>query len=174
MSMQSEYYDPDTGIIHISDIFDFSSLGANTPEGRELGLQNTSFNDVKMKILSIQYKVQLYSANGTSQGAGDFNDKAFSKWRTAYGSVIFGVANKTGDPADIKELDDYTGTSAWPVHFDMWQTQVGKTTTVSKLWKPKKLAFSSEQVATINLRSDILSEAAPYALGFMYIRGVRL
>jgi hypothetical protein len=172
MSIQTEYYDPQTGIIHITDFHNGGSISAGGTEGRELGLQNTTFGDVKMKILSIDYKIQVFAGNAS--GGGDFNLTAWNPSYDAFGTVVFGCSNAVEDPADLTEVEDFKGTSGWPVHYDTWVTVPGRLASVSKKWKPRKLAFSNEQVATISVRNDSASSAAPYWFGSMYIRGVRL
>lgn len=168
----SEYFDPDTGIIHMTDFHQGSSIAGNTSEGREFGLQNTSFNDVKIKILSIDYKLEIFTSNGL--GGGDFNVTGFNNSYDAFGTVVFGVSNQNETPANLHEVSDFTGTSAWPVHWGTWLTMAGKPVTISKRWKPRKLAMSSEQVAFISVRSELQSQTAPYWYGSMYIRAVRL
>ena len=170
--MQSEYYDPDTGIIHINNFVDGTSISAGASEGTELGLNNTTFDDVKIKILSIKYDFMIYSTNAS--GGGDFNQDAFNSAREAFGEVIFGVSNYGASPQNFYELATFTGTSAWPVDVRPWMSTCGRVTTVSKTWKPRKLAFSEEQVAFICVKNDASSNAAPTWYGGMYIRAVRL
>jgi hypothetical protein len=143
MSIQTEYYDPQTGIIHITDFHNGGSISAGGTEGN-------------------------------ASGGGDFNLTAWNPSYDACGTVVFGCSNAVEDPADLTEVEDFKGTSGWPVHYDTWVTVPGRLASVSKKWKPRKLAFSNEQVATISVRNDSASSAAPYWFGSMYIRGVRL
>lgn len=172
MAIQSEYYDPDTGIIHITDLYTGGSVPGGSTEGRELGLQNTTFNDVKMKILSIDYKLKIWTAN--SAGGGDWNVNGWNYNTSSFGQCIFGVNNEAGSPTTMTSVEDFTGTSGWPVHTDAWATACGNLVSISKRWKPRKLAFSDEQVAFISVTNDSASQAAPYWYSYMYIRGVRL
>ena len=56
MSIQTEYFDPDTNIIHILQN-ELGTVAGGSTDSSELGLEDTSFNDVKVKVLSIEYRV---------------------------------------------------------------------------------------------------------------------
>lgn len=62
MVIQTEYFDPDTGIIHIGQN-EYMSVGGGTTDSVEMGLEDTDFNDVKVKLLSIEYRVEYLLFN---------------------------------------------------------------------------------------------------------------
>ena len=169
MTIQSEYFDPDTGIIHISQLSTSGFISAGGTEGSELGLEDTSFDDVKVKVLSIKYWTSGFVANTTG-----FDTYAYNINNDAAGQVIFGVTNKNQTINDFTGLASFTGTSAWPVHLDHFQCPAGTKWTVSKTWKPRKLALSAEQNAFITVRSDSSSNSNLQVWQGMYMRLVRL
>ncbi len=181
MSQQSEYYDPDTGIIHMwlaSDIN--ASTGAT--DSFELGLENTTFNDVKFKLLSIEYRIKLFCSNLSPTGSppADNNSNAFNdEFAGAAGSIIVGIANKSETMTTFNDLDAFTGTSAWPVGIAPYATLIGNPASFSKTWKPRKVALSNEQNAFLVVRQDntwpgVGEDTAVTGWGSIYIRGVRL
>jgi len=171
MTIQSEYFDPDTGIIHINQIGNFGTISAGSTEGAELGLEDTGFNDVKVKLLSIEYNVQGF----VTENPQDWQQKAFAYDTQAAGQVIFGIMNKSETANDFTGLSAFTGTSAWPVGVKPFFCVNGKTFSISKTWKPGKTGLSNEQNAFITVRSDTgTSGALFYCWHSIYIRMVRL
>jgi hypothetical protein len=176
--MQSEYYDPDTGIIHLWQSEAATALvGSNVTS--ELGLEDTSFNDVKFKLLSVEYKVKIFCDNLSATGGADNNVQAFNnEERGTAGSIIVGIANKS-DTTTFNSLSSFQGTSAWPVHMTSFAALVGNPASFSKTWKPRKVALSNEQNAFINIRQDnswpgTADDQAAICYASLYIRGVRL
>ncbi len=171
MAIQSEYYDPDTGIIHINQIDTFSSISSGATEGAELGLEDTSFNDVKVKLLSVEYNVRGYVTTTPMS----WDAQAFAYNGQAGGQVIFGIANKSETIANFTGLSTFTGTSAFPVAVKPFFGVYGSTFSVTKTWKPKKMGLSNEQNAFITVRNDSATSASLlYVWHSMYIRLVRL
>lgn len=171
MTIQSEYYDPDTGIIHINQIDTFGSIGVGVNEGAELGLEDTSFDDVKVKLLSVEYNVRGYATKTNM----DWNTDAFDYAGQAAGQIIFGVCNKNESITSFSGLSSFSGTSAWPVAVKPFFTVYGNTFSVSKTWKPRKTALSNEQNAFITIRNESATSAQYlYAWHSIYIRMVRL
>ncbi len=151
-----------------------TSSGSSTQ--LELGLEDTTFNDVKFKLLSVEYRVKAFTSNVSpgDNNANAFNDEEFG----AAGSIIVGVMNKTTSTT-FNDLEDFQGTSAWPVHMTNFSTLIGNPASYSKTWKPRKVALSNEQNAFMTLRVDNswpgVGDAAPVdGYGSIYIRGVRL
>lgn len=178
MTLQSEYFDPDTGIIHmINSKVDITPAGSGATVC-ELGLEDTDFNDVKIKILSVDYKIRLFTDNlGASAVPPADNNLYFDNFneRNSCGQVIFGVYNKA-DTTVFNDLGDFTGTSAFPVHVSSFGTDLGNPASLSKRWKPRKMAFSNEQNAFISVRveSAITGTQTPYSYSSIYIRAIRL
>lgn len=171
MAIQSEYYDPDTGIIHINQIDTFGSISVGSVEGAELGLEDTSFDDVKVKLLSVEYNVRGYATKTPMA----WDSTAFAYNGQAGGQIIFGICNKNSTLSDFSGLNSFTGTSAWPVGVKPFFTVYGNTFSVSKTWKPKKTGLSNEQNAFITIRNDSATSAQYlYAWHSIYIRMVRL
>jgi len=178
MTLQSEYFDPDTGIIHI-----VQSKVDSTPSGSgetvcELGLEDTDFNDVKIKILTVDYKIRLFTDNlGASATPPADNNLYFDNFneRNSCGQVIFGVDNKN-DTTVFNDLGDFTGTSAFPVHVTSFGTDLGNPASISKRWKPRKMAFSNEQNAFISVRveSAVTGGTIVFSYSSIYIRAIRL
>ncbi len=166
MALQSEYFDPDTGIIHILEEDQISALGDET-HSVELGLEDTSFNDVKVKLLSIQYRVRLFT--GVS---GDTTLKQFSTSYEDSGTVMFGIGNKSENFDLYTSLGVFQGTSSWPVHVQGYQTLVGNPQSITKTWKPPKTGLSNEQNAFIVVRTEIGTGA--FVGTSIYIRMLRL
>lgn len=176
--MQSEYYDPDTGIIHLWQSEVLSALvGSNATT--ELGLEDTSFNDVKFKLLSIEYKAKIFCDNISATSGADNNIQAFNnEERGTAGSIIVGIANKS-DTTTFNSLGAFQGTSAWPVHVSSFAALVGNPASYSKTWKPRKTALSNEQNAFMNIRQDnsfptVTTDQTAHCYVSLYIRGVRL
>lgn len=171
MTIQSEYYDPDTDIIHINQIGTFASISTGSTEGAELGLEDTGFDDVKVKVLSIEYNIQGFSTVNPQ----DWQQKAFAYDEQAAGQVIFGIANKNETIADFTGLAQFTGTSAFPVAVRPWMGVNGTKFSVSKTWKPRKMGLSNEQNAFITCRVDSATSASlVYVWHSIYMRLVRL
>jgi len=177
MSLQSEYYDPDTNIIHILETDVSSQVPVNATIPNELGLEDTAFNDVKCKVLSIDYKVKVFSdVSGQSSfdaiTPGPLGRQSSTTYDT-FGSIIFGIGNKNEDFTLFTSLGSFQGTSAWPVHTQGFYGQVGQIASVSKLWKPRKMGISNEQNAFICVRNDSASHLLYYHYS-IYMRLVRL
>ncbi len=167
MALQSEYFDPDTGIIHILQEEDLS-IPAGTTDSVELGLEDTSFGDVKVKLLSVEYRVRLYALE-----SGDTNTKRFSTSYRDDGIVIFGIGNKSEDFNTYNSLGIFQGTSSWPVHAQGYSNQVGLPQSITKTWKPRKTGMSNEQNAFMSIRSEALAVGS-LAETSLYIRMIRL
>ncbi len=167
MALQSEYFDPDTGIIHIFQEEQLS-VGTGTTDSSELGLEDTSFNDVKVKLLSVEYRLRLFTAE-----SGDTTMKQFSTSYGDNGMIMFGIGNKTEDFDTYTSLGVFQGTSSWPVHVQGYSTLVGNNQSITKTWKPRKTGLSNEQNAFIVVRSEAVTSGA-LANASMYIRMVRL
>ncbi len=165
--MQSEYFDPDTGIIHILQEEDLSILPGDT-DSVELGLEDTPFEDVKVKLLSIEYRARLYT-----QLSGDTQDKAFSTSYRDNGIIMFGIGNTIEDFSLYTSLGSFQGTSSWPVHAQGYSTQVGLPHYITKSWKPRKTGLSNEQNAFISIRTEPINVGC-LAETSIYIRMVRL
>lgn len=178
MALESEYFDPDTGIIHM-----ISSGVDSTPSGSgetvcELGLEDTSFNDVKIKILSVDYKIRLFTENLSASGSPPADNNIYFdnfNERNSCGQVIFGVYNKS-DTTVFNDLGDFTGTSAWPVHVSSFAADLGNPASLSKRWKPRKTAFSNEQNGFISVRveSAVTGTQLVFSYSSIYIRAIRL
>ncbi len=167
MVIQTEYFDPDTGIIHIGQNEDMS-VGTGTTDSVELGLEDTSFNDVKVKLLSIEYRVKIFALE-----SGDTTTKHFSTSYSDQGIVMFGIGNKSEDFDTYTSLGVFQGTSSWPVHFQGYGNQVGLPQSISKTWKPRKLGLSNEQNAFIVVRSEALTVGSLVNTS-IYMRMIRL
>ncbi len=167
MALQSEYFDPDTGIIHILQEEDLSIPGGST-DSVELGLEDTSFGDVKVKLLSVEYRVRLYALE-----SGDTTTKQFSTSYRDDGIVIFGIGNKSEDFNTYTSLGVFQGTSSWPVHAQGYSNQVGLPQSITKTWKPRKTGMSNEQNAFMSIRSEALAVGS-LAETSLYIRMIRL
>ena len=158
----------------------YSDANLTQPTGSslelKLGLADfPSLNDVKVKILSVEYKVRSFTDNyGTS--TADNNVHAFNNLsRMAGGNYVFGVKN-VNETTVLNSLDDFAGTSAWPVHFTSWITQIGLPASATKTWKPSKMAMSDEQVAFLAVRnnSGVNNSNESYSWASIVIRAIRL
>lgn len=166
-ALQSEYFDPDTGIIHIGQE-ESVTVAAGDTDSIELGLEDTSFNDVKTKLLSVEYRCRFYCLQG-----GDITGKQFSTSYRDSGILIFGIGNKSEDFDTYTSLGIFQGTSSWPVHFQGYSNQVGLPQSVTKTWKPRKMGLSNEQNAFISVRSEALALGS-YVDTSIYMRLLRL
>ena len=172
----SDYFDPTTNMLSF-----YKDGGLSNTNGASLDLELglTDFphlDDVKIKILSIEYKVKTVTDNGASAPLPDNNQYAFNNdLRSAGGTYMFGVKNKN-DVTVFNDLNDFTGTSAWPVHMTSWYTLIGNPASATKTWKPDKLALSNEQVAFLTVRnnSGVASSVASYSWASLMIRAIRL
>lgn len=173
----SSYYDPDQGMLHLyKDGYNIVGSGASALN--ELGMEDTAFDDVKFKILSIQYRIKAFCTNLSIASGADNNVNAFNPEELgSAGNVVFGIKNKD-DTTTFNDLGDFVGTSAWPVHMDSWATLIGNPASVSKVWKPRKLALSNEQNAFVTLKNNSAFTAADSVSAetwfSIYIRGIRL
>ena len=132
-------------LVHINQIGTFGTTAAGGTSGAELGLEDTSFDDVKVKLLSVEYSVKGFATFNPQ----DVQQKLFGYDQQAGGQVIFGISNKNTNASDYTGLAQFTGTSAWPVAVKSWFVVNGSTFSVSKTWKPKKMGLSNEQNAVI-------------------------
>lgn len=172
----SNYFDPTTNMLSL-----YKDGGLSNTSGAsldlELGLTDFSeLDDVKIKILSIEYKVKTVCDNGATSPLPDNNQFAFNNdLRAAGGTFMFGVKNKD-DVTVFNDLDDFTGTSAWPVHMTSWYALIGNPASATKLWKPDKLALSHEQVAFLTVRnnSGVSQSVGSYSWASLMIRAIRL
>lgn len=169
MTLQSEYFDPVTGIIHIYQLDNSGVIAAGSTEGSELGLEDTAFNDVKVKLLSVDYNASGY----VYQTAG-YEAQAFTAAEQAAGSVLMGIMNKGETVNNFTGLSSFVGTSAWPAAVKSFHTVCGTKFSVSHRWKPKKTGLSNEQNAFITVRNDTASSGDLYVWRSIYIRMVRL
>lgn len=176
---ESEYFDPDTGMIHL-----YKDQGVSNTSGASLDmtLGLTTFphlSDVKVKVVSIEYKVKTFTDNLPLSGTGataDNNLHAFNNEdRQAGGTYLMGIKNYT-DTSAINSLDDFQGSSAWPVHMTSWITQIGLPSSCTKTWKPRKVALSNEQVAFLTVRnnSGVINNKNSFSWMSIYMRLIRL
>ncbi len=167
MVIQTEYFDPDTGIIHIGQN-EYMSVGGGTTDSVEMGLEDTDFNDVKVKLLSIEYRVRIFTLQ-----SGDPTGKVFSTSYSDNGIVMFGIGNKSEDFDTYTSLGSFQGTSSWPVHFQGYGNQIGLPASISKTWKPRKTGLSNEQNCFIVVRSEALAMGSLVNTS-LYMRLLRL
>ncbi len=143
------------------------------------GLEDyNNLNDVKIKILSIEYKIKTFTDNISTTGStpADNNLYAFNnEARQSGGSYVFGVCNQDENET-LDTLDDFEGTSAWPVHITSWVSQIGLPASATKTWRPDKLALSDQQVAFITVKnnSGVKSTVSSYSWGSIVIRAIRI
>lgn len=177
MVLQSEYFDPDTGIIHIFQEEQSPQVPLNATFSAELGLEDTAFNDVKCKLLSVDYKVKFYADQSGESNFDPLQPGPLGRFGSItydiFGSAIFGIGNKNEDFNTFTSLGSFQGTSAWPVHVQGFYGQVGQIASVSKLWKPRKMGLSNEQNAFISVRNDSTSNLM-YFHSSIYMRLIRL
>ncbi len=165
--LQSEYFDPDTGIIHILQEEDLS-VPNGTADSTELGLEDTGFNDVKVKLLSVEYRLRLYTLE-----SADTSTKRFSISYRDQGIVMFGIGNKNENFDLYTSLGLFEGTSSWPTHAQGYSTQIGLPHYITKTWKPRKTGLSNEQNAFMVVRSEVLGMGC-LAETSIYMRLLRL
>lgn len=175
---QSFHYDPTSGMITMYKDLEFSNTSGAALRNT-CGLEDyNNLNDVKVKILSIEYKVKAFTDNVSPDGAtpADNNLYAFNnESRQAGGSFVFGVCNRD-ESSTLDILDDFEGTSAWPVHITSWVSQIGLPASTTKTWRPDKLALSDQQVAFITVKnnSGVHNTVASYAWASVVIRAIRI
>ncbi len=167
-----EYYDPDTGMIHIWGHDMQLPLAGSSSGTLSVGLSDTLFTDVTMKVVSIQYQARIFSDAVALYDANSqmFNFDEFSQ----SGFIIAGVANQ--NHGTLNDLNDFSGTSAWPVDMKQYSCCVGNPASYTKTWKPRKLALSHEQQAVLTVRAlqgGTLQDASDIVYS-IYIRGIRL
>lgn len=172
MAITNSYYDPDSSMIwmYTSEPLSLSTGGSQLVE---LGLEDTTFDDVKVKILSVEYRVFLQTSyNNTSR---DNNIDAFNVIARSAGQVLCGVRNKN-ESVIFNSLDDFTGSSGWPVKTTSYHCTLGVNYSMTHTWKPSKLAFSNEQNAFISVKagSDDSDFQNVRGLGSLVIRAIRL
>lgn len=171
----SHYFDPDTNMIWMYKDSELNNVVGASADF-QLGLEDFSdLNDVKIKVLSVEYKVKTFTDNLATSSA-DNNIQAFNnESRQAGGNFVFGVKN-VSETTIINDLTDFKGTSAWPVHITSFITQVGLPASATKTWKPGKTAFSDEQVAFITVRnnSGVHSSNNCISWASITIRAIRL
>ncbi len=167
-----EYYDPDTGMLHIWAHELQSPLPGSSSDTLAVGLSDTTFTDVSMKIVSIVYQTKIfcatldpYSADAQMFDVGELGQS---------GVIIAGVANQNA--GTLNDLNDFEGTSAWPVDMKSYAVDVGNTASFTKTWKPRKLALSHEQQAILTIRAfqGGAAQDGSYINSSIYIRGIRL
>ncbi len=173
-----EYYDPDTGIIHLygQELF---SIGASSSDTIAVGLPDSTFTDPKMKILTIQYQAKIFMDNQPSTGVppnvADNNLYAFNFDEIGQtGFFLAGIRNENA--GTINDLNDFEGTSAWPVDMKSFAVELGGAASFTKTWKPDKLALSDQQQAFLSVRNfdGGTIENGCDAWTSIYIRGIRL
>lgn len=172
MAITNSYYDPDTSMVWMYKS-EASAVSVGSSQVMTLGLEDTSFDDVKIKILSIEYRAFILTNYNNS--SRDNNIEAFnSKYRSS-GQVLFGVQNES-ITSTTNSLDDFTGSSGWPVRTTAYNSAVGNPYSLSYTWKPNKLAFSNEQVALASVKADSsFADAQPAGIYLsLVIRGIRL
>lgn len=167
---QSEYYDPDTGIFH-SMGWNHDSLAANSTDQFEVGFGvdsaiGVSTMGIRFKVLSIEFKLKITNNYINA-------DEFYLAAHDSYGDVHFGIINDASSSTDFDRLNKFDGTSGWPVACQGYHAVPGNPASISKTWKPKKLAVSNEQVAFINLDTGVNSYGVIY-LASIYLRGIRL
>ncbi len=167
-----EYYDPDTGMLHLwAHEFD-NALPGSSSETLAMGLSDTTFTDVSMKVVSITYQTKIFAA---TTDPFDANLQIYDPQEIGQsGFIIAGVANQNA--GILNDLNDFEGTSAWPVDMKSYAVAVGNTASYTKTWKPRKLALSHEQQAILTVRALDGGSTQDGALinSSIYIRGIRL
>ena len=167
-----EYYDPDTGMLHIWGHDLQNSLAGSSSETLSVGLSDTTFTDVSIKIVSITYQAKIFCSTAHPYSA---NEQMFDPLEYAQsGFVLVGVANQ--NHGTLNDLNDFEGTSGWPVDLKSYAVTIGNTASFTKTWKPRKLALSHEQQAILTVRAlqggNTVDSA--YMDTSIYIRGIRL
>ncbi len=167
-----EYYDPDTGMLHLwqHNLHDF--LPGSSSDTFAIGLSDTTFTDVTFKVVSIHYMAKIYQDPPAVYDANQmmFNSEEFSQ----SGLIIAGVRNLNA--GTINDLNDFEGTSAWPVDTKSYSSAIGNPASYSKTWKPNKLALSHEQQAFLTIRAlqGGTTGDSTWTDSSIYIRGIRL
>jgi len=167
-----EYYDPDTGMLHLWQHSLHDYLPGSSSDTFAIGLSNTTFTDVTMKVMSIHYMAKIFSDAVAPYDANlsmfDTNEYAQS------GLIIAGVRNVNA--GTLNDLNDFEGTSAWPVDTKSYGSAIGNPASYSKTWRPDKLALSHEQQAFLTIRAlqGGNTNAASWTDSSIYIRGFRL
>ncbi len=167
-----EYYDPDTGMLHLWANDLRNSLVGSSSETMALGLSDTTFTDVSMKIVSIQYQAKITS---DTVAPFDGNLQAFNyEEYSQSGFILAGIANQNA--GTLNDFNDFEGTSAWPVDQKSYSVAVGNTASYTKTWKPRKLALSHEQQAILTVRALAGGSTSDdsWMDASIYIRGIRL
>lgn len=167
-----EYYDPDTGMLHLwqHSLNDF--LPGSSSDTFAVGLSDTSFTDVTMKVVSIHYMAKIFQ---DVTAPYDANLQMFDSSEYAQsGLIIVGVRNLNA--GTINDLNDFEGTSAWPVDTKSYGCAIGNPASYSKTWKPNKLVLSHEQQAFLTIRAFAGGNTNDSSLtqSSIYIRGIRL
>ncbi len=167
-----EYYDPDTGMLHLWQHSLFDYLPGSSSDTFAIGLSDTTFTDVTMKVVSIHYMTKIFSDTVAPYDANlqMFDTEEYSQ----SGLIIAGVRNQNA--GTINDLNDFEGTSAWPVDTKSYGCGIGNPASYSKTWKPNKLAISHEQQAFLTIRALAggNTNEASYTSSSIYIRGIRL
>lgn len=172
-----EYYDPDTGIIHLWGQEQLT-ISQSSSQTTAVGLPDSTFTDPKMKILSIKYQAKIFMDNLPSSGAppiADNNTLAFNFDEAGQtGLCLAGIRNENA--GTINDLNDFEGTSAWPVDMSSFAVELGSAASFTKTWKPDKLALSDQQQAFLSVRAFLGGsvENGCDAWTSIYIRGIRL
>jgi len=169
-----EYYDPDEGMIHLwgQELY---QIAASSSQTIAMGLPDSTFTDPKMKILTIQYQAKVFADNQPSVGGADNNVYAFNRDEIGnQGFFLAGIRNENA--GTLNDLNDFEGTSAWPVDMKSFMCELGSAASYTKTWRPNKLALSDQQQAFLTTRSfdggSVNGQLDVWAS--IYIRGIRL
>lgn len=170
-----EYFDPDTGMIHLWGQ-ELLEIAGSTSQTMAVGLPDSTFTDVSFKIVSIKYQAKILADNLANPAPGANNDiYAFN--RDEIGNQGFCLAGIQNENAGVlNDLNDFEGTSAWPVDMSSFMVELGSGASFTKTWKPRKLALSDQQQAFISVRlfdGGSVKESID-AWCTIYIRGIRL
>jgi len=170
-----EYYDPDTSMIHLWGHELLQMVGSSS-QTIAMGLSDSSFTDVSMKIVSIKYQAKVFADNLANPVPGANNDiYAFNRDEVGNnGFFLAGIRNMNA--GTINDLNDFEGTSAWPVDMSSFAVELGSAASFTKTWKPRKLALSHEQQAFLSIRTFVGGSVSDQvdAWASIYIRGIRL
>lgn len=175
----AEYYDPNTGIIHLWGQ-DLKIVSGLTSAGMTVGLSDSSFSDPKMKILTIKYQAKMFQNNRQTSGPvpnADNNTYGFNFDEIGQtGLCMAGICNENNNSTDFEDLNGFEGTSAWPVDCSSFATELGSAASFTKTWRPDKLAISDQQTAFLCVTAfeGGSIEDGVDAWTSIYIRGIRL
>ncbi len=170
-----EYFDPDTGMIHLWG-HEHLVVPASSSVTMAVGLPDSTFTDVSFKIVSIKYQAKILADNLSNPAPGANNDiYAFNADEVGNeGFCLAGIRNENA--GTINDLNDFEGTSAWPVDMSSFMVELGSAASFTKTWKPRKLALSDQQQAFLTVRCFAGGSVKDDVDAFtsIYIRGIRL